>query len=136
MSDAQWQRFLAAGEQVAAEPELFSGLVVFLEAIANGSDSRQVVLGYLDEWLRRTGVPAASVADWTPRQIADVLCLVEPRLAELERQLDTAIGLMSATTRMQVAEWSLSSHRGEDPTIPPSIAQLLALLHEPPEPAP
>ena len=125
MSNPLWQRYLVAGEELAVQSELFPSVVAFLEAIADDDGSREFILGFHE----------SRMAHVTPRQLADALCNVEPRLAELENELDAAIERMSLAERQQAARWTLSTMRGHEQTLPGCVGQLFALLHDPPEPA-
>lgn len=123
MSHPFWQRYLAVGEELATQPVIFPGVVAFLEAIANGSESRELVLRFLE----------SSIPNWTPRQVADVLCRAEPRLTELESELDASLERLSVAERQHAAQWALFTLRGHEPTIPGCVAQLMAMLCDPPE---
>jgi hypothetical protein len=125
-SGALWQRFLAAGEGLAEQLAVFCGVVAFLEALADDDRSRELVLAFFE----------SQIAYMTTREVADALCQAEPRLAELEGALDTAVERMSSGERHQAVLWALYEMRGHEPTLPGSVSQLLAMLHEPLEPTP
>ena len=130
---SHWERFLAAGKDLAlSAPELFPSVVALLEALAEDDALHTIVRNAFG--LPSTHIPSLPIAVWSVRDLADVLCLIEPRLAELEDALDKAITRMSPGERTQAAEWARDSHwaahnpDSAEPTLPACIAELFASL--------
>ena len=128
-----WQRYIAEGEALAINaPELFPSLVAFLEALTKDNALRAIVQNAFS--LPSTHIQSLPIAVWSARDLAHILCLVEPRLTELEDGLDTAIARMSPGERARAAQWARDSHRAAhnpdstEPTLPACIAELFAKL--------
>ena len=125
MSHSLWHRYLTTGEALAVQPALFPCVVAFLEAVATDNEARALVVRVFE----------LSLDKLTTRQLAELLCQVEPRLTELETALDSNLEHMSVADRRCAAQWALFALRDHNPTIPGGVAQLLAMLHNPREPA-